>query len=450
MKKRIQFHLALGILLLTVIGVACAEMAGARYLFGVITGREANSHFGSAVLSGRNYLGSGEELIAVGASGSADQIVRMGEVDLFDSLGSDTAKLILKGREGGELFGYCLSAGDFDGDSIPDLVVSAPNEWTNPKKQKPGKVYLFLGGKDFASRQPLVFAANESGDGFGLSVSLEADLNGDGLTDLVVGAPNSNRNGALAGMAYIWWGTNKPVSGAKPSITLRQGTTNDMFGASLAVGDVNGDGQSDLIVGAPQHNIGDKIPGSVDIYYGGKTAKWDRPSLVLNGEATSFLDHFGASVAVVGDVNGDGGNDLLVGAPNVTTSVGEEGRVYLFSGGQVLDATPDMVMDGKTALGHFGSAVFAAGDINQDGKADFAIQTENAAESRGLVSFYYGGWETAFYEMEGEGVGDQLGNCMAALGDMNHDGTQDVAVGARWSDAGAKYAGRIYVLSFPR
>ncbi len=450
MKKRIQFYLALGVLLLVVIGVVYAETAGAKYLFGVSTGRAENSYFGSAVVGNIHCMGSDKGQIVVGASGAGGESARSGAVYLYDSLGSDVATVTLKGVEEGDLFGYGLSGGDFNGDSISDLAVSAPYEWTNPEKQNPGKVYLFLGGDGFAARQPIVFSANESGDGFGVSVSLESDLNGDGLADLAVGAPNSKRGGATAGTAYIWWGTKDPRSGTQPSVVLRQGTSNDMFGASLAVGDVNGDGQTDLIVGAPQHNMGDKIPGSVFIYFGGKTAKWDQPSLVVSGEATSSYDHFGAAVAVVGDVNGDGGKDLLVGAPGVKISLAEEGRVYLFSGGQALDATPDIVMDGKTALGHFGSAVFAAGDINQDGKADFAVQAENGAEGRGVVSFYYSGWETAFYEMEGEGTGDRLGNCMAALGDINRDGTEDVAIGARWSDAGEKHAGRIYFLSFPR
>ncbi|MFH1010906.1 MAG: FG-GAP-like repeat-containing protein [bacterium] len=451
MKRWRQFLLSMGILVLGIIGTALANSGSARYLFGVFTGRDANSYFGSAIVGNADWIGSGKKYIAVGASGFAGELVRSGAVYLYDSLTSDVPAMTLKAIEKGDLFGYNLSGGgDFNGDAIADLAVSAPCEWIDPTKRTPGKVYLFLGGEGFATRSPIAFSANESGDAFGLSVSLEADLNGDGLADLVVGAPYSNRGGALAGTAYIWWGTKDAKNGMKPDIVLRQGTTNDMLGSALAVGDLNGDGQADLAVGAPQHNLGDKMPGSVFIYYGGSRAKWEQASLILSGEATSFYDHFGAAVAIVGDVNGDGGNDLLVGAPRVKTATGEEGRVYLFSGGAALDAKADGVMNGSMSLGHFGSAIYAVGDLNEDGKADFAVQTKNGAEGRGVVSFYYGGWETAFYEMEGEAVGDIVGNSVAALGDMNGDGTKDVAVGARWSDAGARDAGRVYLLSFPR
>jgi len=451
MKKDIQLVPILGLVLLGITGAAVANFGSARYLFGVFSGREANSFFGSAVVGEADWTGSGKKTIAVGASGVTEEPGRSGAVYLYDSLTSDVPAMTLKAIEKGDLFGYCLSGGgDFNGDAIPDLVVSAPHEWIVPEKKKPGKVYLFLGGEGFATRAPIVFSANESGDGFGLSLSLESDLNGDGLADLVVGAPYSNRGGALSGTAYIWWGTKDAKNGMKPNVVLRQGTTNDMFGTALSVGDLNGDGQADLAVGAPQHNLGEKMPGSVFLYYGGKQAKWDLSSLILSGEATSFYDHFGAAIAIVGDVNGDGGKDLLVGAPRVTVTMGEEGRAYLFFGGSVLDAKADVVMNGSVPLGHFGSAVYAVGDLNEDGKTDFAIQTMNGAEGRGAVSFYYGGWETAFYEMEGEAVGDRLGNSVAGLGDMNGDGTKDVAVAARWSDANARDSGRVYLLSFPR
>jgi hypothetical protein len=463
----------LGALLFGVTGTIYAEEdLSAKYLISVITGKASYAYFGSAVQAGADWTGTGKkliavgasggmgeyiipiqterslQLIAVGASGGMGEVVQQGAVYLFDTLADKEPVVTLKGVEEGDLFGYRLSGGkDINGDGIPDLAVSAPYGRTG--LQKVGKVYLFMGGSEFATAKPLALSAGESGDGFGLSICMDEDLNGDGLMDLVVGAPYSNRGGAVAGTAYIWLGGKALKNGAKPDIVLRQGTTNDMFGTSLSAGDLNGDGQADLVVGSPVHNIGETLPGAVFVYYGGSKAKWETPSLVINGEATGFQDHFGASVKIVGDVNGDGSSDLLVSAPRVKIAAGDEGRVYLYQGGQSFDATPDQVFSGRNALCHFGSAIHAAGDLNKDGKADFIIQEEDATEGHGILHFYYGGWETAFYEMTGERTGDRLGNSVVPLGDFNGDGTEDLAIGARWNDANGRDAGRVYILSFP-
>jgi hypothetical protein len=449
MLKRTPCIVALGILVFGLAGKAFAsDGSSAKYLISVLTGKTPDACFGSAIQGGADWTASGKKYVAIGASGGSGGPVFGGAVYFFDKFADEEPVLTLKGIEEGDLFGYRLSGGkDMNGDGIPDLAVSAPYGRTG--FQKAGKVYLFLGGQDFATAKPIALSADELSDGFGMAICLDEDLNDDGLFDLVVGAPYSNRGGASAGTVYIWWGTKTLKNGAKPDVILRQGTTNDMFGNSLSAGDLNGDGQADLAVGAPQHNVGEKLPGSVFVYFGGSKAKWNEPSLVLNGEATSFQDYFGVSVKIVGDINGDGGSDLLVGAPKVKISTGDEGRVYLYSGGQALDAKPDQILNGGTALGHFGSAVYAAGDLNRDGKADFVVQSEDGAEGHGMLHFYYGGWETAFYEMTGEMIGDRLGNSIAPLGDFNGDGTEDMAIGARWNDASGRDGGRVYILSFP-
>jgi hypothetical protein len=449
MRKWTSRILLLGTVVLGMTVAAVAESGGVKYLLSVLTGSARRAYFGSAVVGGVDWVGAGKKFIAVGATGAIGGPVQRGTVYFYDELAGGEPRLTLTGPEDGDLFGRRLSGkSDMNGDGIPDLAVAAPYGRTG--SQKPGKVYLYLGGDNFTGLKPAVFSANETGDAFGMSVCLERDLNGDGLADLVVGAPYSNRGGPLAGRAYLWWGASNLKGGTEPDVILRHGTTNDMFGTALAVGDLNGDGQADLAIGSPQHNVGDKIPGSVFVYYGGRDAKWDRPSKILSGETTTFHDHFGASVAIVGDVNGDGVSDLLIGAPNVSVGGSARGKAYLFWGGQDFDANPDQQFDGEADLGRLGSMVFAMGDLNGDGKADFAIQAEEAEGAQGVLYFYYGGWERAFYELSGEGTGDRLGDAAVTLGDMDGDGTQDVVVGARWNDAGGEDAGRVYILSFPR
>ncbi|MBU1707122.1 FG-GAP repeat protein [bacterium] len=441
LKHRLIYVIAI----LSVLTASFAETES--HLFSVFTGKASHAYFGSAVLGAADWRGSGEALIAAAASGGIGLIHR-GAVYLYDTLDADAPVVVLKGMADGDLFGYRLAGmTDINGDSIPDLAVSAP--YMGTQSNKPGKVYLYLGGSGFGESKPLEFSVDEKNNGFGRAICVK-DLNGDGLADLIVGAPYSNQGGILAGRVYIWWGSKAFKSSAKPDVTLTHGTTNDMFGSSLAVGDLNSDGHADLVVGSPQHNIGEELPGSVYIFFGGDNAKWTKPSLIINGETTTFQDHFGATVAIAGDVNGDGSNDLLIGAPNVKIAGGDQGRVYLFSGGQSLDDKPDLILDGEEELGLFGSRIFGIGDLNQDGKADFAIHAESAGGGRGVVYFFYGGWERPFYEMTGEYVGDRLGNCVVNLGDYNKDGTQDVAVCAAWNDTDGDDAGRIYILSFSK
>lgn len=448
MERWIFRIMVLGAVVLSAALWALAETDNTKYLFSIQTGETAYGYFGSAVLGAVDWTGIGKKYIAIGASGATTELAQRGTVYFYDKLGAAAPVMILDGLAKGDLFGRRLSGkSDMNGDGIPDLVVAAPYWQTS--SQKSGKVYLYLGGEGFPKSKPIILSAGEAGDGFGSSVCLEGDLNGDNFADLIVGAPYSNRNGPLAGRAYIWWGSKDIKSEAKPDVILRQGTTNDLFGSCLALGDLNGDGQADLAVGAPQHNIGEKIPGSVFIYYGGSNTKWQQSSMVVSGEGTTFHDHFGASIAIVKDINGDGANDLLIGAPKVEIYDEDQGRVYLFWGGQALDKNPDQIFNGEEPTDLFGSAIYGVGDLNKDGKGDFVIQAENAARAQGILYFYYGGWERAFYELTGEGVGDRLGGCLDGLGDMNADGTEDVIIGARWNDAGDRDAGRIYILSFP-
>ncbi len=138
----------------------------------------------------------------------------------------------------------------------------------------------------------------------------------------------------------------------------------------------------------------------------------------------------------------------MVGAPQYTGAGGQVGKVYLYQGGATLPEGPSNVFVGSAEAGRFGEKVFALGDLNKDGKGDWAAQAASAAQSRGVVYFYYGGWETDFYQFTGESIADAAGNSVSALGDLDGNGASDIAVGARWWDEeGAENAGRVYLLS---
>src|SRR5690242_14058941 len=173
-----------------------------------------------------------------------------------------------------------------------------------------------------------------SNDMLGLSVAGAGDVNGDGYADIIVGADHNDAGGTDAGRAYVVFGGPGPTR--LPNWVLTGGSGGGLFGNSVAgAGDVNGDGYADVIVGAPQ--AGGSNRGAAYVFFGGPAAD-AIPDLALSGEQAN--DRFGASVAGAGDVNGDGYDDVIVGAPLNDSAGSNSGRAYIFYGGPGADATP--------------------------------------------------------------------------------------------------------------
>jgi hypothetical protein len=444
--KRIGYILlcSVGLLVIATLVLAQLETPRAKSLLRVMTGKEVRGYYGTAVSPALAFKDT-TRWFAVSATGETDGPVRVGKVFLYDNLLSGEPVLTIRGGEG-ELFGTTLATGDWNGDGIPDLAVGAP-AGQGTGSRAPGKVYLYLGGEAFGAAADAVLSAGEAGDAFGAAICMTDDINGDSLADLVVGAPYSRKAGATAGRAYVWFGRHAGGPGRAPDAEIRLGTTNDLFGTAVATGDVNGDGQADLVIGSPHDKTGDKWLGSVTVIYGGKKVSFAAPSQVIWGEGTSWQDEFGTSVAVVPDMNGDGAGEILVGAPQVTDLGKQVGKVYLFHGGAKIEAKPSATYVGSSEAGRFGQHVFSLGDVNGDGKGDWAAQAENEAGSRGVIHFFYGGWDRPFQNFTGETVGDRLGSALAVLRGMSEGGPK-VLVGARWNDSEAENAGRVYLLQF--
>jgi hypothetical protein len=443
--KRVGYVLVTAVALLVIFTIAMAQLESrsAKHLLRVVSGDVVRGYFGSGVEG--MYAWTGEQpLFAVSSSGEVNGPVRSGKVQFFDGLLSDHAIHEFSAPTEGELFGRALSGGgDWNGDGVPDLAVGAPGS-----REAAGKVYLYLGGPDIGGSAAGILSAGEKGDEFGIALSLHDDLNGDGLADLVVGAPKSAKAGATSGRAYIWLGKQGGVPSENPDIVIRLGTTNDLFGSAIATGDLNGDGQADLAVGSPHHNKGAKLPGSVFIIFGGPDANLATVDKIISGEASSFQDEFGYGVAITSDMNDDGAGELIVGAPKVVKDGRQLGKCYLFYGGNEMSNVPARTFWGSTEASGFGQIVFALGDLNRDGKGDWATQASAEAGAKGVLHFFYGGWERDFYTFTGEMSLDRLGNAAVALGDVDGNQSRQVLVGARWNDTEAENAGRIYILSF--
>lgn len=215
------------------------------------------------------------------------------------------------------------SAGDINGDGRADIVVGI-NDGANP-----GRALVFLGGEDpFAEPASLVVASSDNTD-FAGTVAPAGDMNGDGFADVAIGSEAIDR-------AWVHLGSETGLS-PEPHVTL-SGAASSFFGASASyAGDLNGDGYDDLVVGAPVP------PGSATVFLGGSPLDAEGDGTLIGGIGAG--EYFGASVAAAGDVNGDGFDDVAIGATGTSNGGGSAGSAHLFHG--ATGSTFDGVSDGN-------------------------------------------------------------------------------------------------------
>jgi hypothetical protein len=264
-----------------------------------------------------------------------------------------------------------------------------------------------------------------TGDNFGCSVAWVGDVNGDGYDDVLIGAFRYPEI-ASVGQAYLYFGGPSIDSVADLVITPPPGGAG-WFGISVAsAGDFNGDGDPDFIIGAQQSGY----EGKAFIYYGGPSFD-AAPDFTLTGESTGAITAFGASVASAGDVNDDGFGDVIVGAPWYPGGGNKPGRAYVFFGGAEPDAVPDRVFTGVGFYDQLGSVVGSAGDINGDGHPDVLASAPNnntGALGAGAIYVWFGGPAfdtTADLTLLSSATNEHLMTATNA-GDVNADGYSDL------------------------
>jgi len=315
----------------------------------------------------------------------------------------------------GQLGRAVAKLGDVNGDGADDIGVGAYGYFNAA-----GRCYIYFGGADADSVPDVTLDAEDVTDIFGFAVAGAGDVNGDGYADVMVGAPG---HGNRAGRSYLFFGG--PDMDEEYDLALDGEYTMDAFGVALgAAGDINGDGYGDIIVGANGYNTN---TGRTYVYYGGPLLD-TLPDLILDGEETWNI--FGITVAGPGDLNGDGWDDLCVGAPWASEGIG---RAYVYFGGPEIDADADLVMEGEGPENSFAYAVAGGGDINGDGERDLVIGAPgyNSNMGRGYV-FYGGASLDASADVIYDGEGGSFGHACAGFGDVNQDGCDDVLIGAPW------------------
>ena len=356
----------------------------------------------------------------------------------IDSLQTDALNSsVLYGQHSSDFFGYSVSkAGDINGDGYSDILIGSPQN--NAAGTMAGRVFIYFGGTNINPSPDIILTASASGDYFGCSVSDAGDLNGDGFGDFIIGAEYADVPASSIGKAYIYYGGN--IISHIPSLTLTGFAGSDFFGTSVAcAGDVNSDGYSDVIVGASYNDAGGTNSGAAFIFYGGVTMN-NVSDLTLAGE--SAYDAFGFCVASAGDINGDGFSDVIVGAPYNDAGAADAGRAYVYLGGSSMNNTADLIYTGAAAVDVFGNSVSGAGDVNADGYEDIIIGAplnSSGGINAGRAYLYFGGAlpdNTVDVTFTGSAANDYLGYSVACAGDVNCDGFSDMIIGVPNSDIG--------------
>jgi hypothetical protein len=232
--------------------------------------------------------------------------------------------------------------------------------------------------------------------------------------------------------------------------TVTGEVTGDQFGVAVAGdGDVNNDGYPDLLVGASANDAGGNVAGKAYLHFGGPSFN-DVPDWVCVGRSGDFL---GSSVAIVGDVNSDGFDDVLVGAPFNSDLGTQTGKAVLFFGGNPMDTVADLIFYGQGALDQFGAAVAGLGDINGDGYADWAIGAFKAdaglqADIGEVYVCFGSSIPDAIPDLTiiGKANGERFGCAISKTGRFDSDSYGDFVVGAYGYDEALKTnVGRAYV-----
>ena len=344
-------------------------------------------------------------------------------------------------------------AGDVNGDGYADIIIGAPFRWNEMSEQNEGMAFAYYGSEFGLSNTYSWYAEGEQDDAsLGRSVATAGDVNNDGFADVIVGADSYDDPSEDEGKAFAWYGSGSGLNGgtsgtpdnASWSAQINQGDAWFGFSVSTA-GDVNGDGFSDVIVGAPRYENGQVWEGAARLYLGSETgleAGYDN-----HDEGNKDLAQFGYSVATAGDVNGDGYADVIVGAMHYTNGQDKEGRAWVWYGSaDGISTSNDWNNEGNVVEALFGHSVATAGDVNGDGYSDIIIGAPGDATYAGSVFAYYGGpdslEETAGWSKASNQGYAHYSHSVASAGDVNADGYADIIVGApEWDDGQAAEGG---------
>ncbi|MCF8341400.1 MAG: FG-GAP-like repeat-containing protein [Chitinophagaceae bacterium] len=401
--------------------------------------------FGNSVSGAGDVNGDGYSDVIVGTYGYDHGQTREGTAFVYHGSATGintTVATILEANQANAFAGYSVSgAGDVNGDGYSDVIIGA-FLYDNGQDNE-GAAFIFHGSA--SGINPIIaniVESNQQNAWFGYSVSGAGDVNGDGFSDVIVGSLYYDNGQIDEGAAFVYLGGALGISSVSYK-TLESNQEYAQLGVTVSgVGDINGDGYGDIIVGANQYDNGQTDEGAAFVYQGG--AMGINTSYTIFVESNQTNARLGRAVSGTGDVNGDGYSDVIVGAENYSNGEWSEGAAFVYHGSASgINTTASTMVESNQAGAYLGFSVSEAGDVNGDGYSDViigAIGFDNGQTDEGAAFVYHGnssGISTTYSAMlESNQANAGMGYSVSSAGDVNGDGYGDVIVGARYYDNG--------------
>jgi hypothetical protein len=375
------------------------------------------------------------------------------------------------------------SAGDIDGNGRPELLVNAPNN--DEAASRAGKTYLFTdgtigGGGTFNMSSALADESflGEATDNFsGQAVASAGDVDGDGIDDILISAPNNDDFADNAGKTYLFFGSSllgpsASVNLSTADVTFTGANAGDASGCAIAgAGDLDADGLDDILISSCNAS---SWAGETYIFLG-KTILTNSAFSLSNADMTlageNGNDLSGISLSSAGDVDGDGQDDILIGAPGVWPfAYSYPGKVYLLFGKSLFPtptsiggtkslAAADVIFNGKANGSYAGYSVAGGGDVDGDGRDDVLIGSFWANANKAGETYLWLASSIAsggVFDLSnsdatfiGEKANDESGAAVSFAGDVDGDNLDDLLIGARGNDDAGDKAGKAYLLLSP-
>ncbi len=415
-------------------------------------GNQVDADFGACVATAGDVNGDGYSDVVVGVPGYSNGQIGEGQARAYHGSPGGLAAFSRFGvasDEANDLLGHSLAAaGDVNGDGYSDFIVGAP--YSDHGQADEGSAHILVGAPGGISLGVSI-VGSQSNAHLGISVAGAGDVNGDGYSDVIIGAPDWNNGQIGEGRAFVHLGSPAGVV-TTPAWTAESNQAFAQLGLSVAgAGDVNGDGFSDVIVGAYQYDNGHDDEGRAYVYLGSSNGLATTPA--WTAESNQGSSGFGYSVGSAGDVNGDGFSDVIVGCYLFDNGQGNEGRAFVYHGSASgLSSSAAWVAESNQASGDFGFSVGSAGDVNGDGYSDVIVGADtydNGHGDEGRAYVYRGSASglltSPLWTGEPNQVGAQFGFSVGSAGDVNADGFSDIVVGAPFFDNGVFDEGGAFV-----